>query len=190
MEQVLTIRNDTESYTEFDVLQEIKECVKLLVALGIEGVAENTYSVSFRNYTTKFGACHRDRYNKRFFTIKLNKLMLDNCNSEQVHNTIMHEVIHSVDGCFNHQDKWKRIADLVNRNYVYSPISRVGRDTDLTNAINQYSLEKGYYKITCDKCGSSWTRRKKSAIVKGCQNGTCKCACGSQKFTVDFIQEI
>ena len=90
----------------------IYECIDKLNALGIP----ISNRIAFKTTTgfSKFGFCKRTPKDLLDFTIAINKWFEDDLALEE---TIMHELVHTVDGCYNHGAKFHDIADMINEAY-------------------------------------------------------------------------
>lgn len=84
-----------------------------------------------------------------------------------IEDTIMHEVIHAVPDCDNHGEKWKTVADKINKKYGYN-IKRTANLADM--GISKDVFYK--YLIICKNCGEIHYRQKKinpkSIQIYGC----------------------
>ena len=186
MEQVLTLRTNTSSYTLQDVKDEILECAKLVAELGYPDLRINKYLVSFSTRRVKnFATC--TKVGDHQYKIVVNQHYLELASADNVHNTLMHEVIHSVPGCMNHKDPWKRVAKKVNATYTFTEIKRLGHDDNYWKEYaSQHKRKLDYaYVVTCDECGHQWRYKKKCTVVNTAEKGTCTCPyCKSHWFTV------
>ena len=70
----------------------------------------------------KFGSCRRLTSN--YFTIEITDLGLRG----DVRSTIVHELIHTVEGCYNHGPKFREIAKLLSSAYNIKLDTRAGVD--------------------------------------------------------------
>lgn len=93
------------------------ECYDKLVAIGVP-VSNNIKKVSTNSrLSTTYGRCSRDRKDNSF-TIQIATFLLsDKLDESIVCDTIMHELIHTCDGCFNHGKLFQRYARMVNKAY-------------------------------------------------------------------------
>lgn len=180
MKQKLTIRKDTKSYSPNDVLKEIGECKEIIADIGCKEILNNKYMVKFSDNMSKcLGQCTKLKPN--VYEIKINKPYLKSASSEDIHNTIMHEVIHSAPQCMNHGPHWKAIANRVNAKYEYSPIQRTSKVTGYTPNYK--------YAIVCDKCGakSLFTRNCQAVKMAKKNCGLICTKCKGKSFTVEEL---
>lgn len=183
IEQKLSLREDTNKYSQKDIYNEILEDAKILNSLGYSEALTNSYLVSLSTRGIKnYGSCKKIGYNH--YKITINENYLKTANPEDVHNTIAHEIIHSLKGCMNHGPNWKEAASKLNSNYHFTKITRLGNSKEYREAYinNQYK-----HKITCNECGRSWKWFRKSRIVNSCIKGTATCKCGAHSFTYESL---
>ena len=75
-------------------------------------------------------------------------------------NTIMHELIHTCKGCFNHGDEFQYRAGIVNRRLSYN----VHTTTDSASLVAAGVTLKQHtdnYAVVCDKCGRTVKKYKR-----------------------------
>lgn len=178
--QKLTISNQVHDYTLADIYNEICECQQLLQAIGFN-MANKNYGVAWLSNKAKrvFGRCRR--MSSTQYTIFINQAYLKTGTPEHIHNTIMHEVIHSVDGCMNHGPDFKRVGAKVNKYFVFTPIQRCSTDESYREEV----LVQYYkYQLVCTKCGETWnymrcTKKLKalaqSKTASHSTNNGCRC---------------
>lgn len=149
------------------------ECMKEAQAIGIEPGRILLVKVNTR-FTAVWGRCSYINPKTRTYKIELNKLLLEDSTTNQAaKNTIMHEILHSCDDCMNHGDKWKALANKVNRAYPgYYNIKR----TTSNEEKGIEATEKEYnYMLRCTKCGHLFGYYRISKAVKHPENYRCRC---------------
>lgn len=180
MEQKKSIRKDTKNYTLADIRAEIEEDVDILWELGYKEVKGNIYDCEINNRALRrLGRC--TRLAPRRYSISINAEYLKLAEPKSVHNTIMHEVIHSLPGCMNHGSKWQKVANNVNAHYDFGKITRthnLKEDKDY----DDYIKSKYKYSIECQGCHSKWNFIRKTKTYKACSSGRASCSCGSRNF--------
>lgn len=176
-----SLRLDTKNYTLEDILAEVKEDFTVLVSLGYTDLLDKDVIVNYGKRIRAYGTCQRvGRVNNKMrYEIKINKDYLKVGNPKDVHNTIMHECIHCIEGCMNHGEKWKTAAAKVNARFDFSPIQRTGYD----EAYHQVLETKYKYFAVCEGCKSVYKWMRKSKTYTACCNNRARCSCGSKKFT-------
>lgn len=178
-----SLRLDTKKYTLVDIQEEVKENFALLVSLGYEDLLNKEVVVTYGKKIRAFGTCKKigkkPYSNKMLYEIQINKEYLAVADPKEVHNTIMHECIHCIDGCMNHGNKWKYAATRVNAKFDFTPIKRTGYD----EAYHQVMETKYRYFATCDKCHTVFKWIRKGSIYNACCQNKARCSCGSNSFT-------
>lgn len=112
----------------------------------------------------RLGCCKLNRSDiRQKYAIEIS-LVCSNLNDFELKNIVMHELIHTLPGCMNHGAKWKDISRRVNAAYGYNitttaDYSKIGLDGAVSEPIYNY-------KVTCESCGQSLYRIKRSKIVR------------------------
>ena len=65
--------------------------------------------------------------------------------------TVIHELIHTIPGCFNHGSKFKIIANRVNEKYPQYDIKTSTKASEY--GLPEIAVRGDKYEITCPKCG-------------------------------------
>lgn len=142
-------------------------------------ISENIYPDVIINYRAKkrFGACKTIiKDNKKHFQIEIGSA-LSVCSDDILKNILIHEIIHTCEGCLNHGKLWKIYAEKANEIYGYN-VKRTSTYEEIGICINDENKGKYKYKIVCDKCQRVSYRVKKSSIVKN--PSKYRCACGGR----------
>lgn len=185
--QKLSLRLDTKKYTLEDIYNEVMEDFAILVSLGCEDLLTKEVKVNWGKKIRAFGTCQKIGYQKNkhstLYEIQINKDYVAVGDPREVHNTIMHECIHCVDGCMNHGEKWKAIAKKVNDNFDFSTIKRTGYD-EAYHAIVQTKYK---YEAVCKKCGTAYRWIRQGRIYNSCALGKATCHCGGKEFSCRTI---
>ena len=142
--------------------KEVKEELSKVLPLGQCINAEPRYFKSIR----ALGRCNRKIIGDKYpiFTIFLNEY-LENCKDQTIKNTIAHELIHTIKGCFDHKTYFKYYASKIAQ-YGYT-VARTTRDTDFREFCNnlrngkQGNKKHHIYKVTCLECGRSVLRERR-----------------------------
>ena len=175
VKQKNSLRLDTKTYDEIDIFNEIQEDVQLLAALGHEYMTKYIYKVVInkRKETKRIGRCKR--LSDGVYEIQVTEKYLRNQDSKEIHNTIMHEVIHSAKGCMNHGPNWVALAKKVNDNYEFTPIQRLSYDPTALQLVK----ESAKYFLFCSNCGKEWHWQRRPKHWAYYTSGKCKCKnCG------------
>lgn len=178
--QMHSLRLDTKNYTLDDILKEVKEDFEILESLGYSEMKDRKVSVKFGKQAKALGYCKKTTRNKiPYYTIEINKEYLSVAPAADVHNTIMHECIHCVDGCMNHGDKWKAVANKVNVKFEFTPITRTTNCPEYREVLNK----KYKYFATCNTCNYTYKWMRRGRLFDSCKTGKARCNCGGRSFT-------
>lgn len=148
----------------------IDECREELSFIGIQLPNNISFSINTRAKRT-LGFCSKKNGT---FVIEVSAVFANSSIEKDIKNTIIHEMLHTLDDCMNHGKVWQSYADRVNRSLGYH-IKR-------TN-INKGAEEHYRYKITCQSCGYSWKRMKRCDLVDNPHDHWCS-KCGRLKGTL------
>ena len=86
--------------------------------------------------------------------ITINPAMLsDDVPEDELENTVLHELLHTVPGCMNHGSKWQHLARKVNNMYGYH-ITTTGYVPAVAERWEAKNQTK--YICACEKCGAEW----------------------------------
>ena len=152
------------------------ECMEMLDAIGIEYADRIDWQVNTRA-KKRWGQCKRTPNGAYIISIS-NRLLADNVTDDGAINTIIHELLHSVKGCMNHGENWKREASRVNRAYGINIKRCSSAEEKGVESIE--SIPKAIkYQFECKECGKVYSRVKASNFTKNWQNYRCGC-CGGE----------
>lgn len=150
-------------------------CMYELESIGIKYGKIMNFTVNYRA-TTRWGQCRRK--NNGYYINISEKLLQDNAPLEALKDTIIHELLHTCEGCMNHGEKWKKYAEKVNKTYGYnikrcSSAEEKGLDVENIRAEKE---QRAKHKFTCCGCGQTILRQRESNFTKYYENYTCgKC---------------
>ena len=134
---------------------------------GVLPLSEHVNSLPnyFKSINT-LGRCNRKIIagKIKIFTISLNEY-LENCTDQTIKNTIAHELIHTIDGCFDHKNKFKAMAQrIAHLGYTVSRTSKCKEFGEFVNKLRQdreTRRKSKIYKVTCNHCGRSVLRQRR-----------------------------
>ena len=160
--------------------------IELLSTLGICYGEVTKVFIMPKASTRTLGICKRNRdysgYWDGTFSISLNPcLFADGVNDDIIIQTLLHELIHTVYGCFNHGKKFKFYAQIINNKYGYS----ISRTTDSSKFGVELPKRKNKFEIVCNNCGAVWHYKRSTRFVQcverdGGQRWTCGCGAKGQ----------
>lgn len=140
----------------------ILECKMELDDIEIEFGTIRSWSINTRA-KCRWGQCRRI-YEDVFDISIARRLLEDDVDDIVTKSTIIHELLHTVDGCLGHKGKWKCLAKQVNAAYPEYNIKRIMSAAEM----GVPSMRRPYrkkYKITCETCGAIFYRQKASKVV-------------------------
>lgn len=140
-----------------------EESVAELNAIGI--IPGNVSSLVVNTRAKKrWGYC-RKLPDGRYEIQISDRLLFDDVDDTSTKNTIIHELLHTVEGCLCHTGKWKKLAERVNRAYSQYNIKRTS--TAEEKGIDEKPIIPTYkYTVKCPQCGTVYRRIKKTKLVK------------------------
>ena len=156
-----------------DLEKLVEECKKDLDEIGIPYRTVRNWLINTRA-KCRWGQCRRGSTD--IFDISIShRLLQDDVLDVAAKGTIIHELLHTVDGCSGHKGKWKLFAEKVNRAYPQYNIKRT--TTSAEKGLEELKrIYQKNYKIVCSGCGCYWYRQKASRLVQHPEKFRCgKC---------------
>ena len=154
--------------TNEELNQILKNTISQVRSLGLP-VGNIKSGIKITRTTKEFGRCELEQ---NMFTICISKYYKDNDLAE-VKEVIAHEVLHTVNGCFNHGVQWKAAAAMMNKAFGYN-IQRTGKLV-MANLTEEEEAKFYKYVIKCSECGNLTYRQRKSKLVTETHHYKCKC---------------
>lgn len=149
-----------------------KKCREMLVNIDIECGKVSNLIVNSRA-KNRWGRCSFKKETNSY-EIQLNSTLLeDGVADDGAINTMLHELLHTVEGCDGHGAKWKYLADRVRRNYGIV-IKRTSSAQD--KGVPEDNPMNAKYVFKCNHCGKivTWDRECKFTRLYECYRcGTC-----------------
>lgn len=132
--------------------------------------------------TSTWGRCRHLGGGK--FEIEISKRLMAEGAETGLLDTMLHELLHTCEGCMNHGSLWKSYAARLNKKgfTIYR--------CNTAEAKGVPEREMNYkYRVTCNNCGDVWNYTKRGAVVRSLQRNpkSCKCGCGSRDFTLEIL---
>lgn len=159
--------------------------LEVVEACGIE--YGNIVDVSINTRAkSRFGQC---RYNRVMgtYTINISRFILnDDIDDKAVMETIIHEILHTVEGCMNHGKKWKSLGKIVEREFGYC-ITRTSDYNKFSDSLEkkmevERATKKSNYVFKCAGCGQIIRRERMSKFVKYYKHYKCGVCGGNFQF--------
>lgn len=145
-----------------DLMSLVAICKTDLDSLGIKYGKVSNWSVNTRA-KCRLGQCRK--ITAGLFDINISEALLkDDVDDQITLNTIMHELLHTVPGCFTHKGKWKLYADYINKKLPRYTIKRVAKESEVDITIDRKQPVYKYI-LRCTKCGQEIKRQKETKVV-------------------------
>lgn len=110
-------------------------------------------------------------------------ILADNVDEMEIRDTIMHELIHTCPGCFDHGSVFHHYAKIVNRKYGYHVDTYADREQ--LEAAGVVIKESEYkYILRCSKCGHEWKYKRIGKILEN--PWAYNCGCGGSLSAYDI----
>lgn len=139
-----------------------------MLTRGIKaGKVEGVY---FTESSRKFGFCRKTANGG--FQIWITDLAMHG----DIKSTIVHELIHTVEGCFNHGKEFQSLARWLSSVYDIELGTRASKNEMALS--EEYRISKAKYVIRCKKCGQTILRERATRLVK--LPMTYSCGCGGE----------
>ena len=139
----------------------MRNCCNKLDAIGIKYGKIVSVSINTRA-KKRWGQCKME--NGCYMISISSRLMSEDVALIHLENTMIHEILHTCNGCMNHGATWKNLAEKVNSAYGYN----IKRTTS--------SAEKGIepiqtiynikHKFVCKGCGAFVVRQRESDFTR------------------------
>lgn len=140
----------------------VNECITELNSIGIDCGKIRNIEINTRA-KCRLGQCRKIAGN--LFDISISSMLLvDEVEDRVTLNTIMHELLHTVPGCLNHNGRWKLYSEFVNKNLLQYNIKRVAKESE-TGILVERKPPIYRYILRCTKCGQEIKRQKETKVV-------------------------
>lgn len=142
-----------------------QDCVSMLKDIGIPVGCVRLVKVNTRAKKT-MGLCtykYKNIGGQKVFDISISYRLFEPNAEDGLYNTVIHELLHTCDGAFNHGRVWKMYADRVYREYGIE-IKRTS--TEEEKGVTPLPPTPPKYICRCKKCGAIVTRERMCDIVK------------------------
>jgi len=166
------------SRTEINTIT-VTSAMRLNELLGYKAVdVDNILSVDFNSrLKSSLGRAIRNRLTGSF-RIEFSTLYFNHKDTtmNDILSVVFHELIHTVDGCFNHGDKFNSISRLVERKTQLTEIAgTTKKDT------GDYRKNTAKYKVVCQADGCDVIDYRRKTMHRGLSTGMVwnyRCSCG------------
>lgn len=159
--------------------------MEVVETCGIETGIITDVSINTRA-KKRFGQC---RYNHATGTYSINIarfILDDDIDDKAVMETIIHEILHTVEGCMNHGKKWKSLGKIVEREFGYKITTTDSYSKFSASLAEERKVErntkKNNYVFKCEHCGQYIRRERFSNFVQRYTHYTCGICGGKFQF--------
>jgi len=156
-----------------DLIKLVEICKADLDSIGIKCGKVRNWTVNTRA-KCQWGQCKKVGIGLSDISISA-VLLNDDVDDREALNTIAHELIHTIPGCFSHKGKWKLIAEDICKKLPQYTIKRTAKPEEKGIVIQK--KEPVYrYILRCTECGQEIKRQKLSKAVVNYKKYRCgKC---------------
>ena len=153
----------------YNLNAEFDKCKSMLDAIEVPYNKGVSVSINTRAHS-RFGQA---RKRQGVYSININVDLLDERNPiDMLHDTIIHELLHTCPDCMNHGEKWKQWALKVNRKYGMD----IKRCTSVKDAgLQVFTGIKANWIVKCDKCGREYVYQRAGKVVQNPEKYRCHC---------------
>ena len=142
----------------------IQDCMAEVTRVGIKPGNITSWTVNTRA-KTRWGLCKQTPQHTYEIQIAEQLLVDDRISEQSCKETIIHEILHSCDGCMKHTGLWKRYAEVMNQVYGYN-IKRIMTCKEMGVEEHKPSSMPFKYVFTCKNCGATIYRKRDSRFTK------------------------
>lgn len=166
----------------------MKECMRELDNIGIQ-YSPNITGISINNRLSRaLGRCAKRNGN---FRIELaGKVAKDDVDLKFIKDVLMHELVHTIPGCFNHGPAFHSIATCINRRLGYHVVTKMNtEDLIAANVKIKDERKNAKYALVCQKCGTYIYRQRWSDALAN-PSGYIHAHCGGKLKTISLDPKI
>ena len=155
-----------------DLLELVRQCQLELAPLRIPWGRVRNWSVNTRAMA-RWGLC--TKVGRGVFDIQVSASLLeDSLGDQPAKDTIVHELLHTVPGCFKHTGKWRQYADLINKLLPHYSI-KTHTSYEEKGIKDNRAAPTYRYVLKCESCNREVLRQKKCAVVEHPEHYRCRC---------------
>ena len=167
-----------------DLNKIMNDCIAELNSIGMTYYSKNITSITVNNRLSRaLGRCIRSGGS---FRIELaGKTAADNVDIYFIRNVVMHELVHTMPGCWNHGPLFQSYARRINAKLGYH-VSTTETEANMQAAGVQPIVKKevARFALVCGKCGKTIAyRQRKCALTEHPGNYT-HTECGGSLYTL------
>lgn len=141
------------------------DCVSMLKDINIPVGYVRLITVNTRA-KKRWGQCtykYKNIDGKKVFDINISYRLFEPQAEHGLYNTVIHELLHTCDGAYNHGKMWQLYADRVYSKYGIE-IKRTSTESE--KGVKPLPPTPPKYICRCNKCGMEFTRQRMCDLVK------------------------
>ena len=151
---------------KYNLVQLLAQCEYELASIGV--ITGTVKEIKYNpRLTSTWGRCKKA--GNGCFVIELSKVH-EKIAEKFIKDSIIHELLHTCKGCYNHGAEWKRLAQKVNEAYGYN-IKRTATDSEMGLS----EIQTCKHLLKCEKCGDRFPRMRTDTAVKNPSRFSCHC---------------
>lgn len=110
------------------------------------------------------GRCRKSQ-GWRGYHIEISKQVVEHCDRNFIVQTLLHEIIHTCEGCWNHGANFEAAGARIMAKYPEYKISQTN-DPVMENKYGEDYLRSQKYLLKCEKCGMVYGKSRMSDFVR------------------------
>lgn len=161
----------------------MSNCIAELESIGLTTYSRDIIGITVNNRLSRsLGRCIRKDGTFRIEIAR--KTAADNVDIDFVRNVIMHEIIHTMPGCWNHGHYFQFYASIVNRKLGYHvSTTETAANMEAAGVKPIVKSEVARYALVCRKCGGKIYRERWCAALAN-PSGYRHSGCGGDLYTI------
>lgn len=163
-------------------------CMRELDSINIH-YSKNISSITVNNRLSRaLGRCMR---NGGTFRIEIaGKTAADTTDIGFLKNVIVHELIHTITGCFNHGYKFQYYANEVNQKLGYHVTTSSSAEDMEAAGITPIGYQTAKYALVCKKCGKTVAYRQRWCDLTANPGNYRHGGCGGDLYTISLDPKV
>lgn len=163
-------------------------CMRELDSINIH-YSKNIISITVNNRLSRaLGRCMR---NGGTFRIEIaGKTAADTTDIGFLKNVIVHELIHTITGCFNHGYKFQYYANEVNQKLGYHVTTSSSAEDMEAAGITPIGYQTAKYALVCKKCGKTVAYRQRWCDLTANPGNYRHGECGGDLYTISLDPKV
>lgn len=159
---------------ERDLFVYLHQCMEMCDKVGVP--YRTITKVEKNSRAKRWGICKTADGGKTF-QIEISSALVEAETDKGLINTMLHEILHTCEGCMNHGKTWKMYADKIYNAYgivIKTTSSAAEKGVDASVDINNAK-----YRVVCSNCGNVTPYYRACDVTENPAKYTCRCGCGN-----------